>query len=93
MSDEKRKPSAHRRSLSLLFCLCVSLVALECKRDVAGGSAAAARIRIAVVPKGTTHEFWKSVHAGAIKAARELDIDVIWKGALREDDLKGQIDV
>ena len=28
---------------------------------------------IGVVPKGTTHEFWKSIHAGAIKAARELD--------------------
>jgi ribose transport system substrate-binding protein len=51
------------------------------------------RFRIAVVPKGTTHEFWKSVHAGAVKAARELDVDIVWKGALREDDLKGQIDV
>jgi ribose transport system substrate-binding protein len=57
------------------------------------GDAGGARLRIAVVPKGTTHEFWKSVHAGAVKAARELGVDVIWKGALREDDLKGQIDV
>src|SRR5262245_31465930 len=24
-------------------------------------------LRIAVVPKGTTHEFWRSIHAGAIK--------------------------
>ncbi len=46
-----------------------------------------------MVPKGTTHEFWKSVHAGAVKAARELDIDLLWKGPLREDDLKAQIDV
>src|SRR5579864_4089557 len=66
-----------------------------CKRDVAGspGKEQPTRLRIAVVPKGTTHEFWKSVHAGAVKAARELDIDVVWKGPLREDDLKGQIDV
>jgi ribose transport system substrate-binding protein len=49
--------------------------------------------RIAVIPKGTTHEFWKSVHAGAVKAARELSVDVVWKGPLREDDLKAQIDV
>ena len=27
---------------------------------------------IAVIPKGTTHEFWKSIHAGSIKAANEL---------------------
>ena len=49
--------------------------------------------RIAVIPKGTTHEFWKSVHAGTVKAARELAVDVVWKGPLREDDLKAQIDV
>ena len=58
-----------------------------------GGAAAAGRLRIAVVPKGTTHEFWKSVHAGANKAAKEDDVDVVWKGPLKEDDLKAQIDV
>jgi ribose transport system substrate-binding protein len=75
--------------------LCFSLHALGCKHDAAEAPAdgGATHIRIAVVPKGTTHEFWKSVHAGAVKAARELDVDVVWKGALREDDLKGQIDV
>jgi ribose transport system substrate-binding protein len=79
----------------VVLSVCLSLAALGCKHDAAGapGGDAGARTRIAVVPKGTTHEFWKSVHAGAVKAARELDIDVVWKGALREDDLKGQIDV
>ena len=51
------------------------------------------QLRIAVVPKGTTHEFWKAVHAGAAKAARELSVEIIWKGPLKEDDLKAQIDV
>jgi len=51
------------------------------------------RIKIAVVPKGTTHEYWKSVHAGAMKAAKEVDVDIVWKGPLKEDDLKAQIDV
>lgn len=60
-----------------------------------GGTAskAGARIKIAVVPKGTTHEFWKSVHAGVVKASKEADVDIVWKGPLKEDDLKGQIDV
>ena len=40
---------------------------------------------IAVIPKGTTHEFWKSIHAGAVKARRELDLEIIWKGPLKED--------
>jgi ribose transport system substrate-binding protein len=46
---------------------------------------------IAVIPKGTTHEFWKSVHAGAEKAAGELGVKIIWKGPLREDDREDQI--
>ncbi len=46
---------------------------------------------IAVIPKGTTHEFWKSVHAGAEKASQEMGIPVIWKGPLREDDREDQI--
>jgi len=49
---------------------------------------------IAVIPKGTTHEFWKSVHAGAENAAKELgNVEIQWKGPLKEDDLEGQINV
>ena len=58
-----------------------------------GGVTTGKRIKIAVIPKGTTHEFWKSVHAGAVKAAKETDVDIVWKGPLKEDDLKAQIDV
>jgi ribose transport system substrate-binding protein len=61
--------------------------------DAGAGAKGGARLRIAVVPKGTTHEFWKSVHAGAVKASRELDVDIVWKGPLKEDDLKAQVDV
>jgi len=48
---------------------------------------------IAVIPKGTTHEFWKSVHAGARQAAEELDVEIIWKGPQKEDDRAQQITV
>jgi len=56
------------------------------------------KLTIAVIPKGTTHEFWKSIHAGSNKAASELtaqgtDVEVIWKGPLREDDREQQIQV
>lgn len=55
-------------------------------------------LTVAVIPKGTTHEFWKSIHAGAVKAQRELAdqgvaVEVIWKGPLREDDRDQQIQV
>jgi ribose transport system substrate-binding protein len=51
------------------------------------------RTTIAVIPKGTTHVFWRSVHAGALRAAHELDVDVLWQGPQREDDRAGQIRV
>lgn len=56
-------------------------------------TAPAGKLKIAVIPKGTTHEFWKSVHAGAVKASKEVDVEIVWKGPLKEDDLKAQIDV
>ena len=49
--------------------------------------------RIAVVPKGTNHMFWKTIHAGAIKAAQEESVEIIWKGPLVESDREGQIKV
>lgn len=60
--------------------------------------AAAEAYKIAVIPKGTTHEFWNAIHAGARKAERELkaegvNLQVIWKGPLREDDREQQIQV
>ena len=60
--------------------------------------ATAADYTIAVIPKGTTHEFWKSIHAGAVKAQQEFEtggdkIKLIWKGPLKEDDRAGQIEV
>ncbi len=54
--------------------------------------------KIAVIPKGTTHEFWKSINAGAVKAQRELatqgiTVNLIWKGPLKEDDREQQVQV
>jgi ABC-type sugar transport system substrate-binding protein len=52
------------------------------------------KYRIAVIPKGTTHEFWKSVHAGAARAAKEAgNVEIFWKGPLQENDAEGQINV
>src|ERR1044071_10266933 len=81
----------------LLLLMAVALLAACTKTD---GPAANGKkkLTIAVIPKGTTHEFWKSIHAGSNKAARELssqdtDVEVIWKGPLREDDREQQIQV
>jgi ribose transport system substrate-binding protein len=49
------------------------------------------RFRIAVIPQGSTHRYWKIVHSGAQKAAREFQnvdrgVEVLWKGPIREGD-------
>src|SRR5438093_8568791 len=79
----------------LLFRLILTAVWVSCLWNI---KAADGPYTIAVIPKGTTHEFWKSINAGAIKAQRELTaqgtkIEVIWKGPLREDDRDQQIQV
>jgi ribose transport system substrate-binding protein len=64
-----------------------------------GGAAADKKsFRIAVVPKGLTHEFWKAIHAGAVKGVRDLEaegvkVEAIWKGPIREDDREQQVQV
>src|SRR5690606_6799559 len=59
-----------------------------------GNSGSTDKLRIAVIPKGTTHVFWKSVRAGAENAARELgDVEILWKGPLLENDRDGQMSV
>lgn len=68
-----------------MLALAAALIAPACKKQQTDA--------IAVIPKGTTHEFWKSVHAGAEKAAQETGVKIIWKGPLREDDREDQIKV
>lgn len=58
-----------------------------------GGAPAARKLVIAVIPKGTTHVFWKSVEAGARKAADELGVEIRWKGPIKENDRAQQIQV
>jgi len=80
------------RLLALL--LCVGLVGCQQPTSAGSGKDAEKKYRLAVIPKGTSHQFWKSVHAGAQKAAAELgNVEIIWKGPQRENDTAGQIEV
>ena len=49
---------------------------------------------IAVIPKGTTHVFWQSIHAGAEKAAKEYgNVTIYWNGPEREGDREKEIQI
>jgi ribose transport system substrate-binding protein len=78
--------------------LAVLIAVLLIRKNSSANGGGANEVSIAVIPKGTTHEYWRSIHAGAVKAQRELaekgqHLKIIWKGPLREDDRTTQIDV
>jgi ribose transport system substrate-binding protein len=71
--------------------LALAVAALLCGCNKSGS--ASGQTRIAVIPKGTTHIYWKSVEAGAKKAADELGVKVTFIGPQKEDDRSQQIDL
>ena len=74
----------------VVFTLMLVLTAAAaCRGGSSGGGDG--RLTIAVIPKGTSHVFWQMIHGGAEKAAQELDVSVIWRGPLREDDRASQV--
>ncbi len=76
----------------IIFCFLLAIfLSSGCKKQ--GNNPDESKITIAVIPKGTVHEFWKSVHKGAEKAGNELDVNILWKGPLKEDDRESQISV
>lgn len=77
----------------LIRRLLPTLVSALALAGSAVSAAAAERLQIAVVPKGSTHAFWKSMEAGVRKAASEEDVTIIWKGPMKEDDRAQQISV
>src|SRR5258708_18142709 len=48
---------------------------------------------VGVVPKGSNHIFWQTVHAGAVKAAREAGLEVEWNAPALEIDSSRQIEI
>ena len=55
-------------------------------------SAKSRKWRVMIIPKETNQEFWMTIHAGALKAEKELgNVEVVWQGPDREDDRVQQI--
>lgn len=48
---------------------------------------------IAVIPKGSTHDFWKAVHAGANAAGKEFGYEIYWNAPELETDRERQIQI
>ncbi len=75
-----------RQSLSkILVAVALLIGTAACNRTT--------QLRIAVIPKGQTHIFWQSVHAGAVKAGNEVGAQILWNAPATELDLSKQIGI
>jgi ribose transport system substrate-binding protein len=75
------------KRLVVLAALCVP----ACSGRGGSPPPEAKTLSIAVIPKGSLHVFWRSIHAGAKKAASELGVEIVWRGPIREDDRDAQV--
>jgi ribose transport system substrate-binding protein len=85
--EERRVPSTAALAAVALAAATI-VAACGTGRSNSAGSRA---LTIAVIPKGTSHFFWQSIHAGAVKAGRELGVEIAWRGPTREDDRDSQV--
>jgi ribose transport system substrate-binding protein len=74
-----------RRTRCLSLLLVTACVLVSCNRT--------GKKQIAVVPMGRSHVYWVSAHAGAVKAAREENVDIIWNGPATESDFSGELQI
>ena len=75
-----------RRSLLLATVFGSLIAAASCQRQ-------STKKVVGVVPKGTNHIFWQTVHAGALAAADEFDLEIIWNAPQLEVDTSRQISI
>jgi len=98
MTPKSASPNRRHGRRALALLLAGAAAGVACGRAEAPKGSAGRPLRIAFVPKGTTHEFWRTIHAGAVKARQDLlakgvHVELVWKGPLREDDREQQVQV
>ncbi len=88
----------HSNTLKISSLLLLSFGLFGCPKetpkeaDTKGGSGGE-NIRIAVIPKGTSHSFWKGMEAGAKAAGKEQKVEIIWQGPDKENDITSQVNL
>src|SRR3712207_3473179 len=73
------------RSKTILVLVTAVLACTACNRN--------RQKRIAVIPKGTSHVFWLSVREGAMKAGKDLNVEILWNGPSLETEYSRQIQI
>ncbi|MFC1677309.1 substrate-binding domain-containing protein [Planctomycetota bacterium] len=81
-----------KKSVLIIVLLVVAAVVFVAI-GIANKGKDAGKRQIAVIPKGTTHVFWQSIHRGAEKAGEEAGVEIFWNGPEREGDRDKQIQI
>jgi ribose transport system substrate-binding protein len=80
--------------VSAFFLAALALAPVACNHQAdSSASGSAAHHGIAVIPKGSTHDFWKSIHAGANAAGKEFGYEIYWNAPELETDRERQIQI
>lgn len=86
----------------LLLCGCATIMSAGCNSSQPSSNSTSDGQRsaqsegkptVAVVPKGSTHTYWKAVQSGADKAGKELGANIVFKGPVQEGDRAAQIKI
>jgi len=85
-------PAMMDKFVSLMAAAVLAALA-GCGRAPDADGGAPGKPLIAVIPMGSTHQFWKSIEAGARKAGDELGVEIAWKGPMVESDRAQQIQI
>jgi ribose transport system substrate-binding protein len=59
----------------------------------APGGASGKQLKIGVVPKGISHQFWLTVKAGAEAAGKEFGASITWQGPDKETEIDKQVNI
>jgi len=83
-----------RQLLVVLGAMALVVLAIGCadKTDETTTDEAT-KTTIAVIPKANVFTFWPTVKKGAEAAAKELDLNIIWRGAENETSFGQQIEI
>lgn len=82
------------RTLCKLIAVCLAFSLLAgCGNKKTAKAPGKTSLTIALVPKSTSHNFWQTVRAGAEAAAKENDVELIFRGPAKETDVAGQITI
>lgn len=78
---------------ALILAGCVRDTSTGANAPVTPGAPASKRLTLALVPKGTTHQFWQTVKAGADAAGKDLNAEILFNGPSKENNVPEQIDI